>query len=634
MPVVRYGARKVGLEPLPGVRKSAGATPESEGAGLAQAQGNAARVRGRAAAQVAGAEGAAGLGEQVARIGLSEMTRLAGEARQHADETALMDFDRQTADFENAHLHDAETGVLNTVKGKDALGLAERITADFDEFIGPRLAQLQPRQRAGAERLAHSRRAQMAMTLEQYAAKQSDLYEGAVVDASLTSSAQLAIAASTEPFGHARIGEELARQKDLITVHAAHVHQPAEVTQAQIAASRTATHTGVIHRYLSLGLDRKAQIYFEEVKDHITGDKLAAIEQALDAGTTAGAGLRASDAIWTQHGPKGDADPIALDAMEAAARSQFGDDPKALDATLHFLRERKSGLDAARADRKEAIAGTLWSAVNQGVSLAQLRTMPAYLAAPGALQLQVAEHVVSAAEQRANRTYTEGQRAKAAQADDPKTWARYWDLSNPATLSQMTENQIVGLTPEIGVDHVGNLLTARRALGRSEQAVRAATIDDELFKTIAASAGLKPYDPEQNETAKATLGQLRNAVEAAIDVEQQKKNATLSRDEKQKIMTSILDRKVLLDRWGTDPSALAVAVVNPKDREAAYVPIAQIPERSLGEWVNVIRSQFPSAQRLSRAEIVTRYGPRIQRAHAANVLGLGVDEETRRLQGR
>ena len=73
--------------------------------------------------------------------------------------------------------------------------------------------------------------------------------------------------------------------------------------------------------------------------------------------------------------------------METAARQQFKDDPKTLDATIRYLRERKSGVDAARKDREEQTAGTVWVAASQGQSLAQITKMPDALRLSGKEQV-------------------------------------------------------------------------------------------------------------------------------------------------------------------------------------------------------------------------------------------------------
>lgn len=73
-------------------------------------------------------------------------TARAEQARQDADEAALLEFDNQLAGWEHARLHDPQSGVLNTVKGKDALDLTNTLGDEFDQISRDAIGQLLPRQ--------------------------------------------------------------------------------------------------------------------------------------------------------------------------------------------------------------------------------------------------------------------------------------------------------------------------------------------------------------------------------------------------------------------------------------------------------------------------------------------------------
>lgn len=572
-----------------------------------------------------------GLAGSLARLGAEKAGAIYEQARREAVNTRLVAGDRQLSEFEIAQLYHPETGAFATVKGADSLKILDSVTANYDELAMKLETALPERERPAFRNLSERRRENIRQSIVGYTAKQMDVYAHEERKASLLRSQQLAVANADNPL---RLTEELQKQQAIIATIPG--LGPAARAEAMVA-TLSATHQGVIENYLARGLDQKAQAYYTDFKDDIVGPQQTEIEQKLESATTAGTGLRAAETIWQQRGPKSETDPISLDEMEQAARTQFANDPKSLEATIHFLRERKAGVDAGRKDRQEAVAGALWVAVAKGATLADIRRMPQYVAAPGQLQARVSQEVVQMAEHLADRSYTQSERAYTAarrrEAEKEQAgFAMYWNYSDPAILSQMSANQVLGLVPDLGIENVNRLMTKRTALAKSDEAVREAKIDDDLFKTTAQSAGLDAYSPK-TDVQKAALGQLRNTVETAIDVEQQRKGKALTRDEKQAVMHSIVDRHVMIDHWYGDERQVA-AVVNPKDRAAAYVPIAEIPERTLNEWVNVIRSQFPSAQRLSRADILSQYRDRIQRAHAAAVLGLGTDEEVARLQGR
>lgn len=627
MPLVqRYGGRKIGADPYPGVRKTAAETDLSSGVGLDQAKGQSAIRR---------AEGLGRIGsglEQIGTVIAKDRAEAFQTAQQQASETKLWSLDRQLGEFDLLQVQHPDSA-FQQAEGPASIALVDGLTGKFDELAGTLEQGLSDRERFAFARLRERRRASLREALVSGSNQKMTAYAQKERTASLLLSQQTAIAGAETP---RVVTEELERQKALID------SWPGLGPDARSLAKATAistTHEGVIASFLSRGQDARARAYYQAFQDQIVGEKRADLEEKIGTASTAGNGLRAAEVIWQQFKPTDDQAPINLDRMEDAARALFGTDPKSYDATIKYLRERKTGLDAARADRKEAVAGTLWDAVNRGVPLADIQRSEAYRQAPGALQLQVSEHVLKAAEQRADRSYTLSERAYETRRrqeveKEQAGWAMRWHYDKPEILSQMTENQILALTPDLGAGNVHDLLEKQRKYATSATAVRDATIDDQLFLTEAEAAGLHPFKPAQTEEDKAMLGQLRNSVEAAIDAEQRKKAGALSRSEKQSVMQSVIDRTVMLKHtWSADVSKPAAAVRG-KDHDAAYVPLDQIPDQSLSEWVNVVRGQFPREQRASRAEILARYRDRIQRAHAAHVLGLGVAEETRRLEGR
>jgi len=611
MPIVpRYGDRKVQTQALPGVRKSAAETPTSTGAGLAEAQQNT----GEALMQA---------GAGVARMATAKVAELHALEVQKQDDFVHLAAGRQLNDFELAALHDPKTGAFHTVKGQAALGLDQVVGEKFDELADKLEAEMTPRQRAAFQPDRANRRASMMRSVTIYGADEIDKAETAETKASLKASEQTAIVnTSLDP---SRIGEELQRTDAIITTFAANKGLGPAVRAQLVMESHTEIHAGVIAGKLAKGHDRDARYYFDGVKEQLTPEKRAEIERQLESATNAGEGLRASDTIWQAHGPKSDTDPINLDTMEEAARKQFADDPKALDATMKYLRERKYSVDAGRKDREEAAGGALWVAASKGASLAEISRMPEFVNAPGRLQATISDYIVSHAEHDANRAYAQEGRAYTAQqrgeaAKQQKGWSRYWDLSKPETLGQTSENALQMLRGELGDDHVNNLLKAKRGLSKSDDAVRAATIDDDLFKVTAQSAGLNPYGASSEED-KSSLGQLKNAVETAIDAEQQKQGRALKRDEKQKVMRDVIEPRVMLNYWGRDPEKLAAMVTNPDDRAKAYVPIAKIPPVALSQALNYARSLSPETQRMTDKEIQSRFGDRIQRAYARRLMG-------------
>ena len=617
MPVVPRAQRQVELRPIHGGRKQAAETFASQGGQLARAQ----EEQGLAFADA---------GARVGRFGLAQYAAIQEQARQEADETAVLGVSNGFDAFSAR----AMTAALDT-HGQDALAVPEKVRGEFEKVSGELEAKLTtPRQRQVFARLKAQKWSSMDLELQRHVSRESEAYQRTEAEGFVDNRVNDAVRNFQDPIV---LKQNLDAAVDAVAHHGKKLGLGAEGIAARQATVKSTVHVGAINALIATGRDREARSYFDGAKGEIAASQQAALIDRLDTASTEGEGLRAATEVWGQLGPKAETDPIEFDKMDDAARERFNDDPKAYKATMQFLRERKASVDAARADRKEAVAGALWSAVAEGATLAQIQAMPEYQHAPGQVQTQVKEHVLNAVEAAANRAYTRGQRARAQQAladneTERKNWAGYWESSNPATLARMTDNQILALTPRIGIDHVNRLMTQHRSLVKSEEAVRDATIDADLFNRVADTAGLSPYAEKKSEDEKTRLGTLKAAVEDAIDHEQRRAGKPLPREQKEALMQRIVGQRVMIDDWGSDTQRIA-AVVNAGEQANAYVPIGSIPPRNLAEAINYLRSTTPAYQRLTDAQIQARAQRAIERAYAADLLKLGREEALRRLQG-
>jgi hypothetical protein len=637
MPTVNaYGPRKVATEAIPGVRRTAAETPESEGAGFQQARAQALGQLGQVGSTVFGA--ARAVWQQHQEIRLQEIKR--------ADDIAVLNAENQLATWENTRIY-GPTGAL-TQQGKNAFGLPEQVATEYQHQAGEIGVTLgTERQRDAFQRVALQRGANLDLTIRRHVYGEMQKYQGAEAQAGVENATNAAIANATDP---RRVGVELANAESIINTHAPQLGLGPEAVAEQIGKVRTTVHVGVIESLLAQDQAKGAQVYFEEMKGQINGEAYARIEKALETGTTQKAGLDASEQLWQTHGPKSDQDPINLDTMETAARQQFKDDPKTLDATIRYLRERKSGVDAARKDREEQTAGTVWVAASQGQSLAQITKMPEYLRLSGKEQVQISDYVVHKAEhavdeRRQAEAYAAAREGRAYQAEvradqtarreqaelERTTWARYWAIADPKVLNSVSEMQLNRMRGEMGDDHINRLIVAKRTLDNPET-FKNASLDNDMFKAVAKSAGIEAYKPK-TEGEKALLGELQNAVEQRIINEQLARKRNLTRDEKETLMHSMVDERVLLSEWGTDPERVPAMVKSPEDRAHAYVPYGKIPPKALKEGLDAVR-KFPGAERMTDAELRQRYGNRLERAYALGLLGASREEMVRALEGR
>ncbi len=635
MPVVNsYGPRKVAPAALPGVRKTAAETPISEGAGVAAAEADKFGAMGQFGAT--GLHGAASL--------LSSQREWRDQEKRRADAIAVMRAKNELASFTNQRLYDPDAGAL-TLKGEKALGLPEQVGAEYEQRAGEIAAGLNSdEQRIAFEQATGEQRQELDHTLRRHVYGEMQRYEGEQLQASTSNAIDSAVAAAADPkadlpsIGRA-VGSALAGAIEDIRTHGPNIgHTPAQIEQ-DVAIAKTKAYGGSIRALLAQDKTSMARTFYEEVKDDITvGEERTHLAQELEVATTRSSGLAAAGDIWATVGPKGDNDPINFDQMRDAAEKKYGEkDPKVYEATMNFLRERKASVAAARADRLDAAAGGAYLAASQGAPLAVVMRSPEFNTLPAKKQAEIIDYITARADRAASRAavdegraYTADQRTKAKKEE--AGWARYWDLSEPETLRKLSSDQLNGFRGSLGDEHVNRLFAQQRTLGKTDDQVRSATIDDDLFKTLASKAGYTPYAPK-NDSVKAELGQLKNAVETQINTAQEAKGKLLTRDEKQQIMQGIIDQKVMLNVWFTDPERVA-ATVTDAEKPTAYVPLAKIPPGTLTEYLNYARSLSPTLQTVPDVEIRARFTDRIQRAFANRMLGGSRAEQIAIMQGK
>lgn len=563
-------------------------------------------------------EAAGQLGNTITRIGAEIY---ADEVRKQ-DEIAVMEADSKLSAWENQRLYDPKEGAF-AKRGKDAFGLPDLISRELDDHVAELGKSLRgDRQQMAFQRRVESRRADITASISRHTFAEIRKHDDAETEAYLTSARALALANYTSP---ERVGLEIERQQAAIVDYANRNGLGAEFVKQKVAQVHSDTHVGVIDRMLANGQDQAAKQYFDTNRTSIAGNDVTKVEQKMLTATTEGDGMRAADTVWKTQGPKSDTDPVNVDSMAEALRTQFANDPARLKTSLAALKERAALHNAAQSERAQAVAGTVWRSVSQGATLAQITRTPEYLALPGKQQEEVRSYLVRQAEHNADRAYALLQRGRAAanRADEDatrKNFAAYLTYSRIETLNAMTENQIISLLPQLGRTLTGNLMEKKRAIVKGESAVRDAKIDDDLFKQVAHETGLRPYRPHASEEERATLGALKNAVEVAISMDQRSTGRPATRERKQQIMKEIIERKVKLDVWGRDPEKPA-ALVPADQRAKAYVPIAKVPKETVSEALNWLRSEGNVPMQMPEAEALQRFRPRIERAYAARLMG-------------
>lgn len=625
---VETARRRVAVSALPGARRTAAETATSRGADLAQARGEGSARVWEAVSRAAA---------PIERMGQEMFRQIQIEERQKANEVALLAARNKLSEWKNRALYDPQNGAF-TKKGADSMTVPEDIGADFDKTADEITASLgTDEQKAAFARMLAEERENVDLSVRRHVFQEMQTYRAGELKSTVANASNAATLAADDP---REVARQIAIGVEAIKTNAPRLGSGPEETEEQVRAFQSATHVGVIRNLATQGKDKQAKAYFEEAvaRGEISGDQKDDVQAMLETASTQGEGLRSAREIWAQFGPKGDKDPIEFDKMEEEVARRYGDDPKQYAATMAFLKERKAAIDVARKEREETIGGNLWRAAASGSSLEAIQRMPEYLEAPGRVQAQITDYIVGKLERQASRAAAEESRAFTAEQrgqarKERKGWGRFWELSNPQTLSKMSDNQLEMLRGELGDDHVNRLHEMKRRATEPAN-LREATVDDDAFKVAAQKRGLDAFDPDDDE--KVQLGQLRDAVETQIDAEQRAAgNKEISRERKDQIIAEIMDKRVSVTTWGglSSEERIAATVQNPNDRAKAFVPIAKMPEQVIASYLNYARSLSPALQRMGDKELRDRLASRMQRAYGLRLLGASGDEIRAALKG-
>lgn len=339
MPVVaRYENRKVATDPLAGVRKQSAETFESEGGGLAQAQGQTAEAVGR-------------LASTVGQISAAQIADMQKKERERADQVALLDAETQLGKWENKRLYDPQTGAFQ-VKGKDAMPLPEQVGGEFNAVASSVEANLNPRQRELFAPVKARREQNLDANLRRHVFGEMQTYDAQTLAATEENASESAVANALDP---RRVGEELKRGVDAIKQSGPRLGLSGDVLEKRLNDFTTKTHVGVIGRLLTNNQARAAKIYFEETKGEITGSALEHVEKALVVGGQRAEAQQATDQILAAGGT----------LKEQRDKAKAIDDPEVRDQVTQRLEHESLVKDREDKDHEEAMLVNAYNIVDR-----------------------------------------------------------------------------------------------------------------------------------------------------------------------------------------------------------------------------------------------------------------------------
>jgi hypothetical protein len=432
-------------------------------------------------------------------------------------------------------------------QGANAAGAAERTKGWWEKAASTYGADLSPEARRAFEQRASQVRLTGTETLMRHAQTQANR---SLVESSNATAQTSANLAEADPSPD----RVLKARTDIVTaVNAAgKVLGWDEKQRAKATLELTSPmHTTIIEN-LAVKDAAAARKWYKDNKDEITSKDYAKIEKHLDTAGLAEKSQVEAVKIVSQYGPGQTAEAQkAIDALDVTAEEK-----KAIRTEVEH---RHAILQADINQVNAASTGKIMAAYASGASLAQLKKMPEWggLVDGGAA---ITEKITD--RQHALAVRGDEDRARALRNLTLREFGSYLDYSDPVKINAMSRDSIKALLPKLGPTLTENLLQKKDAFVKSDATYREATIDKQMFDSLAQRAGLRPFESNKSEDEKAALGELQSRVEMRIAAEQGAKNRLLSRPEKEALFQQEIDNKVLVDSrfWGGPTEKPAYAV--------------------------------------------------------------------------
>lgn len=271
------------------------------------------------------------------------------EERLKADRAAFMDADRQTDEFSNGLISQAQSKQL-----KDAIGITPQLLEDFDKRTAEVSNGLKSdRQKMAYRESVNSRRSQLQRQLDSHERGQTEAYYESSRNSYKDQAHKNAVTSYTDPKA---IEGEIAK---IATTIDQTPGLDGDQRAAELGVRRSGVYAGVIDRYLANDDVAGADAYYKSVRDKINGDIAARIENNLTdarariAAATRKAGITAQAnrvlSAYAGFGPEGGADAMAELAKSGLPPDQLSD----------IYAEVQQGVNRLRNQKQEEFADTL-----------------------------------------------------------------------------------------------------------------------------------------------------------------------------------------------------------------------------------------------------------------------------------
>ena len=242
-------------------------------------------------------------------------------------------------------------------------------------------------------------------------------------------------------------------------------------------------------------------------------------------------------AVFKTFGPQSDTDPIELDMLNAQVdRTMAGNTVEERKNAKTLLSQYASAFKASADQRIAARQSGVWSQVINNKTMTEIQASPEWNNLDGKDKATLIGQI---------STFR-------SKPTSPEQTAMYYELTaDKQKLANMTTEEVLVAAGTLG-STLGSQLVKDRAGLITPQDIGQAQVDDDMFKRVAAEAGLKPYERAPSTENKKALGDLKYLFERDIQVQQNILKRPLTRDEKEEVMYRVINDKVYVDGFFSD----------------------------------------------------------------------------------
>lgn len=545
--VPSYGGPQVESSPLPGARLSVQADPGDFGAGV----GRAIQGAGNVLAQVV---------EQEQRA---------------ANQTAVNEFDIQTAADEQELMRDPKVGALYKT-GKNAMGEPERVLAEMDKRAAKREAGLANEPQKELARLRYAeRRFQVNNDLQKHVGGEIVRYEDQTFEAFRATTENDALDHYDNP---GIVDAKVLTNRAAINDYAERRGLPPEAVEAMQAQSASRVRVGVVERYLVAGRDIEAEAYFDLYKDEMVGEDVAKVEKSVADSSLRGQSQRRADEIVAENPSLKEAlaaareikEPELRDAATARVKTFFSEQ----DAAVKFEQDEIYQRAAKALDESGGNVDAMKSAVGLGWGDMTFEQQKSLEKIAGNLRSGVEPVMDEAAD---------------------REWLNLLN-SRPEDIAKLSPADVLAYRAKLDRPHFEKARdlwqAAKNAVagkaGAQKELTTTLGFNDRVRNTLAASGiipdGVKVADYTPGQVA--AYRRFETAAASELEAEETMLDRKATGDEVQKVIDRVMIREaakvVRISDWGGD-TELPALLTSPDQQSASYVPLDQIPAERLDE---------------------------------------------------